>query len=171
MDLCTGGTLQNLIDSTELIPTDKTLNLCIGMLNGLTHLHSKNLMHLDLKPENLFLCDEAHIKIGDFGLCLPEHLEAEAEEGDREYMAPELLNEHASHSADIFSAGLILYQMLLGIKRLPGNGEGWIQLRDGQMRLNLGADRRFMGDQALKMIQPEPSLRPSAFDAMRALQS
>jgi len=162
MELCTGGTLANLIQRVDMIPTQQVKNLTGGILSGLVNLHSNKLMHLDLKPENLFLCNEAHIKIGDFGLCVRATQQADAEEGDREYMAPELLNDPASQAADIFSTGLILYQMLMGRKRLPGYGDEWIQLRQGNVRMDVTPDKQFMASQSQWMISPEPAARPSA---------
>ena len=103
------------------------------------------------QPDNLFLCDEVGIKIGDFGLCIRED-EWEDQEGDRRYLAPEILNSQATCKSDVFSAGLIIFQvtyrprplhsllsslapthdrsqMLKNLKDLPGNGNDWHLLR------------------------------------------
>ncbi|KAJ1476349.1 kinase-like domain-containing protein [Baffinella frigidus] len=143
MELCTGGTLQKLIQGLQGGTLEKliqglqgpmvledTRNYAKGLLRGLARLHAQSLLHLDLKPDNLFLMPDGGVKIGDFGLCLPA-TEWDEEEGDREYLAPEILENVASPAADIFSAGLVMYQMLYGVKRLPGNGPEWTAIRSG----------------------------------------
>jgi serine/threonine protein kinase len=131
MELCTAGTLRGLIDQEGFILLDRIRILMHGFLSGLERLDSHDLIHLDLKPDNLFLSDDGGLKIGDFGLCHPAS-EWDADEGDGAYIAPEVLNEKATPVADIFSAGLILYQMLVGIKRLPRQGCEWRRLRSGE---------------------------------------
>jgi len=131
MELCTGGTLNKLIQGLQgPMALGDTRNYAKGLLRGLARLHSQGLLHLDLKPDNLFLMPDGGVKIGDFGLCLPA-TEWDEEEGDREYLAPEILQNVASPAADIFSAGLVMYQMLFGVKRLPGQGPEWIAIRSG----------------------------------------
>jgi membrane-associated tyrosine/threonine-specific cdc2-inhibitory kinase len=60
---------------------------------GLQYLHSKCVLHLDIKPENIFLDASGTLKIGDFGLAVLKR-QWEWEEGDGAYVAPELLQEH-----------------------------------------------------------------------------
>ncbi len=130
MELCTGGTLRGLIDKEGFISLNRIQMLMHGFLSGLELLDVHNLIHLDLKPDNLFLSDDGGLKIGDFGLCHPAS-EWDADEGDGAYIAPEVLNEKPTSAADIFSAGLILFQMLVGIPRLPRQGSEWRRLRSG----------------------------------------
>jgi mitosis inhibitor protein kinase SWE1 len=131
MELCTGGTLRGLIDKEGFISLNRIRMLMHGFLSGLELLDAHNLIHLDLKPDNLFLSDDGGLKIGDFGLCHPAS-EWDADEGDGAYIAPEVLNEKATSAADIFSAGLIIFQMLVGIPRLPRQGSEWRRLRSGE---------------------------------------
>jgi serine/threonine protein kinase len=114
-----------------------------------------------LKPDNIFLNNESGIKIGDFGLCV--HAEDwDEQEGDKRYLAPEVLAGHASFAADIFSVGLILYQMLIGIKDLPGDGQQWHELQDGSFVINVDDVQRGCANIAGTMLNPEPHLRPTA---------
>jgi serine/threonine protein kinase len=131
MELCTGGTLRGLMDKEGFISLNRIRMLMHGFLCGLELLDAHNLIHLDLKPDNLFLSHDGGLKIGDFGLCHPAS-EWDADEGDGAYIAPEVLNEKATSAADIFSAGLILYQMLVGILRLPRQGSEWRRVRSGE---------------------------------------
>jgi membrane-associated tyrosine/threonine-specific cdc2-inhibitory kinase len=71
MELCRVGTLGRLIAETHgPIQAETARNYAKGMLRGLARLHAQELLHLDLKPDNLFLMSDGGIKIGDFG-CAP----------------------------------------------------------------------------------------------------
>ena len=82
MELCGGGTLADLLAARRgaPLPAAAIARLAAGVAAGLSALHAARLLHLDLKPENLFLPGGAGagagagggVKIGDFGLCLPE---------------------------------------------------------------------------------------------------
>lgn len=90
-------------------------------------------MHLDMKPANILITFEGVLKIGDFGLA-QSCVEAESVdvEGDREYMAPEMLKGKAGQSADVFSLGLMTLETAANVV-LPDNGPTWIALRSGDL--------------------------------------
>jgi mitosis inhibitor protein kinase SWE1 len=90
-------------------------------------------MHLDMKPANILITFEGALKIGDFGLAQPVTTSEGVDvEGDREYMAPEMLKGNVSGSADIFSLGLITLEAAANVV-LPDNGPTWIALRSGDL--------------------------------------
>jgi hypothetical protein len=76
MELCDGGTLQALLDAHAARrarpPPAAAARLCAGAAAGLAALHAAGLMHLDLKPDNIFLTAAGAAKIGDYGCCLPQ---------------------------------------------------------------------------------------------------
>lgn len=78
-------------------------------------LHSNNLVHLDIKPENILESD-GNYKLGDFGLSRIAFISSyeDFDEGDARYLAPEILNVHDLEvtKADIFSLGLTLYEII-----------------------------------------------------------
>jgi len=96
-------------------------------------LHAANYIHLDLKPANILVDFYGRIKIGDFGLACawpaPKHHDGE---GDREYIAPEVLNGRFDKPADVFAVGLITLE-IGGNFFLPDNGEIWHRLRSGNL--------------------------------------
>jgi len=161
MDLCRGGTLKTVLQTQGLLPLDRINGYCHGILSGLSHIHSANLLHLDLKPDNIFLDNESGIKIGDFGLCIPAN-QWDEQEGDKRYLAPEVLTGQATFATDIFSVGLMLYQMLLGIRDLPGDGAEWHALRNGNVVMNVDEERERCANIARMMLHPEPTRRPTA---------
>ncbi|PHH63002.1 hypothetical protein CDD81_6427 [Ophiocordyceps australis] len=104
-------------------------DLCLG----LKEIHEAGFMHLDIKPANILINFEGALKIGDFGLAQenwpPRKIDME---GDREYMAPEMLKGLVDKGADIFSLGLMVLEMAANVV-LPDNGPSWIALRSGDL--------------------------------------
>ncbi len=96
--------------------TDWALDLMRQVIEGLSAAHAKKIIHRDVKPENIFLFSSDSIRIGDFGIaCLAdEHLNQETSSGTLGFMAPEQAYGLPSRSSDVFSAGLVLYQLLSG---------------------------------------------------------
>jgi formylglycine-generating enzyme required for sulfatase activity/serine/threonine protein kinase len=89
----------------------------IDCLEGLAVIHSKNLIHRDVKPENIFITDDGRAKIGDLGVTrkLFESTKAHTYAGAPLYMAPEIhLREPYDYKSDLFSLGLVAYEMLEG---------------------------------------------------------
>ena len=130
-ELLTGTTLRNRMTEGR-IPLRKVIDFSIQIAHGLSTAHEKGIIHRDLKPENLFLTKEARIKILDFGiakLTQPEELSGDVTKvptlarqteegivlGTILYMSPEQVRGKKLDSrSDIFSFGVILYEMLSG---------------------------------------------------------
>jgi mitosis inhibitor protein kinase SWE1 len=99
----------------------------------LKEIHDAGFMHLDMKPANILITFEGVIKIGDFGLAQAVSDDVYLDiEGDREYMAPEMLEGKTDQSADIFSLGLMTLEAATNVV-LPDNGPTWVALRSGDL--------------------------------------
>lgn len=136
-EFCDNGTLLDFLNENSNYKIDefRIWKILIEILNGLKFIHEKNYLHLDLKPANIFVTFEGQLKIGDFGLAtkLPI-LERDFDiEGDRNYIAPELINDKIyTPFADIFSVGLMILEIAANII-LPDNGTPWRKLRSGDL--------------------------------------
>ncbi len=131
-ELLEGETLRARIGGTPL-PPRKAIDYGTQVARGLAAAHDKGIVHRDLKPENIFITREGRVKILDFGLAKvahpvasdetaliepmagPQKTEAGMVLGTAAYMSPEQVRAHpVDHRSDIFSFGLVLYEMLSG---------------------------------------------------------
>ena len=105
--------------------------IMIEVALGIKHIHDTGHLHLDLKPENIFIDFSGTLKIGDFGLAsewpAPPGVEGE---GDRRYIGPDLLMGKFDKPADIFAFGMMMYE-IAGNFVPPDNGTNWQKLRSG----------------------------------------
>jgi TPR repeat protein len=103
------------------VPLPETLSILKDCFNGLAHIHDHRIIHRDIKPENIFITDDGVAKIGDFGVSkrLSVSTLAKTFAGTPLYMAPEVMNnpmgDSYDHRADMYSIGLVGYEMLTGM--------------------------------------------------------
>jgi len=129
--------------------------------SGLKHIHSHSVLHLDLKPENIFIDRQGTFKIGDFGLAWAPGHAWRVEDGDGGYVAPELLNLNADAkpepSCDIFSFGAMLYELAAGRKFRECKS---IEEKDSIPKERSLALRNLV----IMCLHKNPNLRPSAVE-------
>lgn len=100
-------------------------------MQGLQSIHDAGLIHLDIKPDNILIDYEGTLKIGDFGMATKWPAARGIEgEGDRRYIAPEILQGRYDMPADVFALGLIMFEIASNVW-LPDNGPHWLALREG----------------------------------------
>jgi len=118
MEWVEGQTLHTLIQKGS-IPVRKAANLAMQLCEALAFAHHHKILHRDIKPGNIMISEDDQVKVADFGLARPITCEAEENPfGTPDYAAPEILGKGAvDQRADIFAAGVVLYEMLTG--RVP----------------------------------------------------
>jgi serine/threonine-protein kinase len=137
MELVRGHTLRDTITAQSPMAPRRALALVQPLLSALAAAHSAGLVHRDIKPENVLISDEAPspeqgIKVADFGLARAvtadtQHTSTGVLIGTVSYIAPEIVTEgRADARADVYSAGVLLYELLTG--RKPHEGETPIQV-------------------------------------------
>ena len=118
------GMDQVLQEANGPLPMEDVINWMTGIAEGLAFLHDRGIVHRDLKPANIFM-ENGVVKIGDVGLAkfiTQSRRSAQTESvGTVYYMAPEVSRGRYGHEVDIYSLGVILYELLTG--RLPFEGE------------------------------------------------
>jgi serine/threonine protein kinase/CheY-like chemotaxis protein len=131
MELLEGQPLSRRIAGKPL-PNDQLLSIAIQIAGALQALHSRDVVHRDIKPSNIFVADNGHTKILDFGLAkMTPHNDAPTLDGGRtavesivgtiSYMSPEqVLGRELDARSDLFSFGVVLYEMATGTLPFPG---------------------------------------------------
>jgi len=186
MELC-GNTLRRWIadmsqheKKTAQLQTDQW-QILKDLMKGLGFLHKNKLMHRDLRPENIMFSDSKDtdkfcfpLKIGDFGLCRNIHAEESmtgsltANIGMLEYRAPEVERGHYTEKADLFSFGLIMWEVLQLLK--PSVRRSYFQelVYDGDLSLIM--DGLFITnarDIITQCTKPKPEERPKSIFKLR----
>ncbi|HEY8752458.1 MAG TPA: Stk1 family PASTA domain-containing Ser/Thr kinase [Arthrobacter sp.] len=129
MEYIKGHTLRDVIRSKGALPPRLALALVDPVVEGLGAAHAAGLIHRDVKPENVLIADDGRIKIGDFGLARAVTTSTSTGTliGTVGYLSPELvLGKQADTRSDIYSVGIMLYEMLTG--QQPYDGEVPIQV-------------------------------------------
>ena len=120
MQFLEGQDLEHRMRSPEGISLARKVEIGLAVAAGLAHAHASGIVHRDVKPANVFITDEGQVKLLDFGLArlvTSELTRSNVMVGTVNYMAPEQLRgEKSDHRVDIFSFGVVLYELLGGKK-------------------------------------------------------
>lgn len=130
MEYLPGITLRELLREQRRLTVPQTVTIMDAILSGLAAAHRAGIVHRDVKPENVLLAEDGRIKIGDFGLARATTANTASGAqllGTIAYLAPELVTRGmADARSDIYSLGIMLYEMLVGEQ--PYKGEQPMQI-------------------------------------------
>lgn len=125
MELIDGITLKQYMERRGQMDWRESLHFIIQIMRALEHAHSRGIIHRDIKPQNIMVLRDGSVKVADFGIaCLQNNAQTLTQDalGSVHYISPEQARgEHIDARSDIYSAGVVLYEMLTG--RLPFEGD------------------------------------------------
>lgn len=174
LELLRGETLADRLHRGPLT-MERALDVATQVARALAHAHGRGVLHRDLKPGNVFLCEDGTAKLLDFGLSRLIGAAGSKSGGTPAYMAPEQWRSEGEDArADVFALGVLLHHAIAG--------EPPWAVRDGRSAvLDAGPTPRLSGvardvaDLVKRMIEPDPVQRPQngavALEALRALGS
>lgn len=122
---CRGGAVREYMSSYDMYAENTVASMIRGILRGLAHIHGAGIIHRDIKASNILLADkseDADVKIGDFGAAIQfefDVVEVDEVVGTPWFMPPESLNSLYTTKSDVWSLGVMTYQLLSG--RMPFN--------------------------------------------------
>jgi serine/threonine protein kinase len=125
MELVDGITLKQYMQKKGALSWKETLHFSTQIAKALSHAHERGIIHRDIKPQNIMLLKDGTIKVADFGIAeLQSSLSGSSDQavGSVHYMAPEQAKGAVADArSDIYSLGIVMYEMLTGV--LPYTGE------------------------------------------------
>ncbi|MDP2813043.1 MAG: Stk1 family PASTA domain-containing Ser/Thr kinase [Erysipelotrichaceae bacterium] len=146
MEVVRGKTLKQLISQRGAMEKEEALAIMKQLIVAVSEAHRKNIIHRDIKPQNVLIKDDGTVKIADFGIALAQDAmqltQTDAVMGSVHYLAPECARgEAASNQSDVYSLGIVLYELLRG--DVPFTGEAPVQIAIKHMREDIPSIREF----------------------------
>ena len=130
MELIEGITLKQYMERRGQMDWREALHFISQIMRGLSHAHSRGIIHRDIKPQNIMILRDGSVKVADFGIaCLADTSQTLTHEalGSVHYISPEQARgDRMDARSDIYSAGVVLYEMLTG--RLPFEGDSAVSV-------------------------------------------
>ena len=130
MELIDGITLKQYMEKRGQLNWRESLHFITQIMRGLSHAHSRGIVHRDIKPQNIMVLRDGSVKVADFGIaCLENSAQTLTQEalGSVHYISPEQARgDRTDARSDIYSAGVVLYEMLTG--RLPFEGDSAVSV-------------------------------------------
>jgi len=126
MEFLEGQTLRDVLQVRGALPVKEAVDIALQICNALAYAHQHNVVHRDVKPENVQLLPGGHVKLTDFGIARimsEPSITADGQVfGTPSYMSPEqVAGKHIDGRSDLFSLGVVLYEMLAGHKPFAGD--------------------------------------------------
>jgi len=136
MEYVPGGNLHRYPSAKRLLPVQDVIQIAFKCCGALDYAFREGVVHRDIKPANILVADGTDVKVGDFGAALITGIETtqRVRMGSPSYIAPEQIRDEAlTHQSDMFSLGVVLYELLSGAR--PFRGANTMETLDQVMRV------------------------------------
>ncbi len=147
MELVEGRTLREVVATEAPLPTRRATEIVDQVLQALTAAHRAGIVHRDIKPENVLISTTGEVKVADFGLARAVTTGSMSRTSDllwgtAAYLSPEQV-EHgqADERTDVYAVGLVLYELLTGVKAFPGDSPVQVAFQHVHGEVPTAADR------------------------------
>lgn len=145
-----GQTLRDVLDFKRRLTVKESCRIMIQLCDALIFIHSKNIIHRDIKPNNIFYNASGDIKLGDFGISYLINSSYNINEnkkvmGTAQYLAPEIIRgKTPTFQSDIYSLGITFYELITG--RVPFDGENPTEIARMQVNLSIASPLTIIPD-------------------------
>lgn len=181
MEYLEGENLRERLQRQGAIPLKEAVDIALQVLSALDHAHQRGVVHRDIKPENIHLLPDGLVKLTDFGIAriiFEPNITLDGQIfGTPSYMSPEQIEgAEIDHRTDIFSVGVVLYEMITG--RKPFTGESIVTITYNIMHkeptpppgVPYGIERVLMRAMAKRPMDRYASAQEMAEDLKRAME-
>ena len=177
MEYVYGKTLKKLIRQRGVIPVDEAVNIMKQLVSAVAHAHHQGIIHRDIKSQNVLVKDDGTVKLSDFGIALmgdsaQQLTQAETVVGSVHYLAPEVASgKPASYQSDIYSLGIVFYEILTG--DVPFHGDTAVEIALKHLHDEIPSVRQFnpripqsVENIVIRSTAKKPELRYESADKM-----
>ena len=136
-----GQTLRESLDFKRSFSINEACSIMLQLCDAMIYIHSKNIIHRDIKSQNVFIGPDGSVKVGDFGISILLNSSFNISEnkkvmGTAQYLAPELvLGQEGSVKSDIYSMGILFFELLTGFVPFDGDNPSDIAIKHVQQKL------------------------------------
>jgi eukaryotic-like serine/threonine-protein kinase len=178
MELVEGTTLARLLRSQGPLPVAQAIDVAVQVADALACAHSHGVVHRDVKPANILLRDDGHVKVADFGIAKAgaghDLTRTGVVMGTAKYLSPEQVSGNpADAGSDIYALGIVLYEMLAGAPPFVGDTElstavARLTAAPGSLRDRRPDIPRSLEAVVLRSLARDPAARFQSAEEMRA---
>lgn len=145
MELIEGITLKSYIDKKGKLSVKETISIAIQIANGIECAHNNQIVHRDIKPQNIMISREGKVKVTDFGIARAASANTinGSAMGSVHYISPEQAGgQYVDEKSDIYSLGITMFEMLTG--RVPFDGESTVTIALKHIKSNVPSVREYL---------------------------
>ena len=155
MELVDGITLKQYMERRGKMDWREALHFITQIMRGLSHAHSRGIIHRDIKPQNIMVLRDGSVKVADFGIaCLANQGQTLTQEalGSVHYISPEQAKgAHVDARTDLYSLGVVMYEMLTG--HVPFDGDTTVAIALKHLQEEIQSPRKYVPELPKSTVQ------------------